>query len=51
MDVLLLLFLILIFFIVIYIIFIWVIKKFDIKILGRSLEEVKFYSKKEYRER
>ncbi len=38
-------------FIVTYIIFTWAIKKFDIKTPGRSSEEVKLYSKKEYRER
>lgn len=46
-----LLFLIPIFFIVTYVIFKWAIKKFDIKTPGRSSEEVKLYSKKEYRER
>ncbi|EQF74193.1 PTS system, glucose-like IIB component domain protein [Clostridioides difficile CD212] len=50
-DALPLLFLIPIFFIVTYIIFTWAIKKFDIKTPGRSSEEVKLYSKKEYRER
>ncbi|MDI7816583.1 PTS transporter subunit EIIC [Clostridioides difficile] len=50
-DALPLLFLIPIFFVVTYVIFTWAIKKFDIKTPGRSSEEVKLYSKKEYREK